>query len=141
MIAGVRGKDLDDARSLGAFDVLAIDDDKAIETFPAVDAIADTVGGDVAAKLIAKVKQGGSFGYSAGLPESAASQYPAIKFTRVLAKSDPSKVREFADDVRVGKFILPIGRRMPLREATEAHMLGEKGGIGKILLLPPNSQL
>ena len=140
VIAGVRGKDLDDARSLGAFDVLAIDDDEAIETFPAVDAIADTVGGDVAAKLIAKVKQGGSFGYSAGLPESAASQYPGIKFTRVLAKSDPSKVREFADDVRDGKFILPIGRRMPLREATGAHMLGEKGGIGKILLLAPDSQ-
>jgi NADPH:quinone reductase-like Zn-dependent oxidoreductase len=140
VIAGVRGKELDDARSLGVFDVLAIDDDKAIENFPLVDAIADTVGGDVAAKMIAKIKQGGSFGYSAGLPESAAAQYPAVKITRVFAKPDPSKVREFADDVRDGRFILPIGRRMPLREAAEAHMLGEKGGIGKILLLAPDLQ-
>src|SRR3984893_12512258 len=31
VIAGVRGKELDDARSLGVSDVLAIDDDKAIE--------------------------------------------------------------------------------------------------------------
>jgi hypothetical protein len=30
-----------------------------------VDAIADTVGGDVAKKLIVKIKQGGSFGYTA----------------------------------------------------------------------------
>ena len=140
VIAGVRGKDLDDARSLGVSDALAIDDDKAIEKFRLVDAIADTVGGNLAAKLIAKVKQNGSFGYAAMLPESAAAQNPTVKITRVLAQPDPSKVREFADDVRDGKFVLPIGRRMPLREAAEAHVLGEKGGIGKILLLAPDSQ-
>jgi len=139
VIAGVRGKDLDDARSLGVSDVLAIDDDDAIGTFRFVDAIADTVGGEVAAKLIAKVKQNGSFGYTAVLPENAAAQNPTVKITRVWAKPDPSKVREFADDVRDGKFILPIGRRMPLRDAAEAHVLGEKGGIGKILLLAPDS--
>src|SRR3984957_16776278 len=76
VIAGVRRKELDDARSLGVSDVLAIDDDHAIENFVLVDAIADTVGGDVAAKLIAKVKQGGSFGYTAVLPESAAAKNP-----------------------------------------------------------------
>jgi NADPH:quinone reductase-like Zn-dependent oxidoreductase len=73
-------------------------------------------------------------------PESAAAQNPTVKITRVLTQPDPSKVREFTDDVRDGKFILPIGRRMPLRYAAEAHVLGEKGGIGKILLLAPNSQ-
>jgi hypothetical protein len=41
-------------------------------------------------------------------------------------------VREFADDVRDGKFILPIGRRMPLRDAAEVHVQGEKGGIGNL---------
>jgi NADPH:quinone reductase-like Zn-dependent oxidoreductase len=131
---------LDDARSLGVSDVLAIDDDKAIEKFPLVDAIADTVGGEVAAKLIAKVKRSGSFGYTSVLPERAVVENPGVKITRVLTKPDPSKVREFADDVRDGKFILPIGRRMPLREAAEAHVLGEKGGIGKILLLAPDSE-
>ncbi len=139
VIAGVRGKDLEDARSLGVADVLAIDDDKAIEKFRLVDAIADTVGGDVAAKLIAKVRPNGSFGYASVLPEGAAAQNPAVKITRVSAQPDPSKVREFADDVRDGKFVLPIGRRMPLRNAAEAHVLGEKGGIGKILLLAPDS--
>ena len=140
VIAGVRGKELDDARSLGVSDVLAIDDDKAIENFRLVDAIADTVGGEVAAKLIAKVRQGGSFGYTAVLPESAAAQNSTVKITRVYTLPDPSKVREFADDVRDGKFVLPIGRRMPLRDAAEAHVLGEKGGIGKILLLAPDSK-
>jgi NADPH:quinone reductase-like Zn-dependent oxidoreductase len=140
VIAGVRGKELDDARFLGVSDVLAIDDDQAIKNFPLADAIADTVGGDVAAKLIARVKQNGSFGYTAVLPEGAAAQNPTVKITRVGARPDASKVREFADDVRDGKFVLPIGRRMPLRDAAEAHVLGEKGGIGKILLLAPDSQ-
>jgi NADPH:quinone reductase-like Zn-dependent oxidoreductase len=140
VIAGVRGKELDDARALGVSDVLAIDDKDAIEKFPLVDAIADTVGGEVAAKLIVKVKQGGSFGYASTLPENAAAKNPTVKIARVLTRPDPSKVREFADDVRDGKFVLPIGRRMPLCDAAEAHVLGEKGGIGKILLLAPDSQ-
>src|SRR5579862_6678039 len=106
VIAGVRGKELDDARALGVSDVLAIDDDKAIEKFRLVDAIADTVGGEVAAKLIARVKQGGSFGYTAVLPESAAATDPTLKITRVRTQPDPSKLREFADDVRDGKFVL-----------------------------------
>jgi NADPH:quinone reductase-like Zn-dependent oxidoreductase len=140
VIAGVRAKELDDARSLGVSRMLAIDDDKAIDKFPLVDAIADTVGGDVAARLIAKVKPSGSFGYTATLPGSAAAQNPTVKIARVAVKPDPSKVREFADDVRDGKFVLPIARRMPLRDAAQAHVLGERGGIGKILLLAPDSQ-
>jgi len=140
VIAGVRGKELADARALGVSDVLAIDDDQAIEKFSLVDAVADTVGGDVAAKLLARVKPGGSLGYTAMFPENAAAKNPTVKITRVGARPDPSKVREFADDVRDGKFVLPIGRRMPLRDAAEAQVLGEKGGIGKIILLAPDSK-
>jgi NADPH:quinone reductase-like Zn-dependent oxidoreductase len=140
VVAAVRGRELEEARSLGVSDVLAVDDDKAIESFRLVDAIADTVGGEVAAKLIAKVKQGGSFGYASVLPQGAAAQNPTMKIARVSTRPDPSKLREFADDVRDGKFVLPIGRRMPLRDAAQAHVLGEKGGIGKILLLASDSQ-
>ncbi len=139
VIAGVRAKELEAARSLGVSDVLAIDDDQAIANFRMLDAIADTVGGDTAARLIAKVKPGGTFGYAAMLPEDASAKNPTVKITRVGAKPDPSKVREFADDVRDGKFVIPVGRRMPLQDAAEAHVLGEKGGIGKIILLAPDS--
>ena len=140
VIAGVRRKEQEEARSLGVSDVLAIDDDEAIEKFRSVDAVADTVGGAVAGKLVPKVTPGGTFGYTAVLPENAAAQNPAVKINRVMAQPDAAKVREFADDVRDGKFVLPIGRRMPLRDAAEAHTLGEKGSVGKILLLAPNSQ-
>ena len=134
VIAGVRSRQLDEARVLGVADVLAIDDDEAIGKL-AVDAVADTVGGAVAAKLLARVKAGGRFGYASVLPEGAAALHPQVKITRVFAQPDPSKVREFLDDQRDGKFALPIGRRLPLQDAAEGHRLGEKGGIGKILLL------
>jgi len=140
VIAGVRTRQLEDARALGVSGVVAIDDDDAIAKLGLVDAIADTVGGGVAAKLIAKVKPGGSFGYASVLPEDTAALNPAVKITRVYAQPDPSKLREFADDVRDGKFVLPIGRRLPLRDAAEAHVLAEKGNIGKIILLAPGSQ-
>src|ERR1039458_3917002 len=120
-------------------DLVAVNDSDVTHVPDGVD-LADAVGCDVAMKLIVKIKQGGSFGYTAVLPESAAGQNPAVKINRVFAQPDPSKVREFADDLRDGKFVLPIGRRMPLHDAAEAHVLGEKGGIGKILLLMPDSQ-
>ena len=140
VIAGVRKKQLETAASLGTAGVVAIDDDEAIAKLPLVDVVADTVGGDVAAKLIARVKPGGTFGYASVLPENTQAVNPTVKITRVYAKPDPSKVREFADDVRDGTFILPIGRRLPLRDAAEAHVLGQAGGVGKIVLLMPDSQ-
>jgi hypothetical protein len=53
----------------------------------------------------------------------------------VFARPDPSKLREFADDVRDGKFVLPISYRLPLRDAGSAHDLIQKGGGGKIVLM------
>jgi NADPH:quinone reductase-like Zn-dependent oxidoreductase len=53
----------------------------------------------------------------------------------VFARPDASKVREFADDIRDGRFVLPIARRLPLREASEAHALAQRGGAGKIVLV------
>jgi NADPH:quinone reductase-like Zn-dependent oxidoreductase len=139
VIAGVRGKQLEEAEELGVAGVLAIDEEDALSRFAQVDVVADTVGGEVAGKLLAKVKDGGTFGYAATLPEKAAAEHPLATVTRVFAKPDAAKVREFADDVRDGKFTLPIGRRMPLGDAGEAQRLGEKGGVGKIVLLMQSS--
>lgn len=135
VIAGVRRKELHDAGLLDVHGVVAVDDDEAIANLGLVDAIADTVGSDVAARLMKRVKQGGSFGYTSAVPEGIERLNPTVTIKRVFAQPDPSRLREFADDMRDGKFILPIGRRLPLRNAAEAHVLGEKGGAGKIVLL------
>ncbi len=135
VIAGVRANQVSEASALNVAGVLAIDDDDAVAALPHVDGVADTVGGTAAGKLLGRVKDGGRFGYASVLPEGVVQLHPAVTIARVFAKPDPSKVREFADDVRDGKFVLPIGRRLPLREAAEAHRLSQAGGSGKIVLL------
>jgi NADPH:quinone reductase-like Zn-dependent oxidoreductase len=135
VIAGVRASQLPEARTLGAAAAVAIDDEAAIAALALVDAVADTVGGETAAKLFGRVKNGGNFGYASVLPEGVSQRNPTVTITRVFARPDASKIREFADDVRDGKFLLPIGRRLPLRNAGEAHALGQQGGAGKIVLV------
>jgi NADPH:quinone reductase-like Zn-dependent oxidoreductase len=54
---------------------------------------------------------------------------------RAVGRPDASKIREFADDVRDGKFILPVSRRMALSQASKAHALVQAGGAGKIVLI------
>jgi NADPH:quinone reductase-like Zn-dependent oxidoreductase len=135
VIAGVRARQLPEARALGVSDTVAIDDDAAIAQLESVDCVADTVGGETAAKLFSKVRNGGSFGYASVFPDGVSATNPAVKVTRVFARPDASKVREFADDIRDGKFVLPISRRLPLADAGYAHELVQKGGAGKIILV------
>jgi NADPH:quinone reductase-like Zn-dependent oxidoreductase len=135
VIAGVRARQIPEAETLGVSGVIAIDDDAAVATLAMVDGVADTVGGATAAKLFSRVKDGGKFGYVSVLPDGTGSGNPTVTITRVFARPDASKVREFADDIRDGKFLLPIGRRMPLSHAGEAHALAQAGGAGKIVLV------
>ena len=135
VIAGVRARQLKDAQALEVSGTLAIDDANAIGNLPLVDGVIDTVGGETAGMLFARVKNGGSFGYASVFPEGASAANPSVRITRVLARPDASKVREFADDIRDGRFVLPINQRLPLREAARAHVMAQQGGAGKLILV------
>jgi NADPH:quinone reductase-like Zn-dependent oxidoreductase len=135
LIAGVRARQLSEAASLGVSGTVAVDDESAIARLPMVDGVIDTLGGETAAKIFAKVKNGGSFGYASVFPDGVSATNPTVKVTRVFAQPDASKVREFADDIRDGKFVLPISQRLPLQDAAKAHALAQKGGSGKIVLV------
>jgi len=135
VIAGVRKASLKQAEELRADAVIAIDDHEALEKLGLVDAIADTVGGPTADILLTHIKPGGVFGTVVS-PPSAPLLNPTIEVNHMVVQPDASKVREFADDVRDGKFVLPIDRMMSLSEAAEAHAEIAKGNIhGKVLLL------
>jgi NADPH:quinone reductase-like Zn-dependent oxidoreductase len=135
VIAGVRKKQMDAAKTIGADQLVATDDDNAIANLPRLDVVADTVGGKTAEKLIAKVKPGGVFASVDGKPQNAA-KYPSVKAVFVFSKFDRKTLDFMAEAVRDGKLVIPIGRRLPLSEAAEAHAMAEKGGVGKILLVP-----
>lgn len=134
VIAGVLAKQMVEARSIGADQVVATDDDNAIANLPPVDAVADTVNGKTAETLIAKVRPGGVYASVVGPPRNA-EKYPAVKVMPVYSSADRKTLEFMAAAVRDGKLVIPIGPRLPLSQAAEGQAAAEKGGIGKVLLL------
>jgi NADPH:quinone reductase-like Zn-dependent oxidoreductase len=133
-IAGVLKRQIDGAKTVGADQFVATDDDTAIANLPPLDAVADAVGGKTAEKLIAKVKPGGVYASVVGAPQNAA-EYPSVKVVKVFSKFDRKALEFMAEAVRDGKLVIPISLKMPLSGAAEAQAAAEKGGVGKILLV------
>jgi NADPH:quinone reductase-like Zn-dependent oxidoreductase len=134
VIAGVLKSQMDEAKTVGADQLVATDDDTAIASLPLLDVVADTVNGKTAEKLIAKVKPGGVFASVVGPPKNA-EKYPSVRLVPVIGKADAKTLQFMAEAVRDGKLVIPISRKLPLREAAEAQAEAEKGGAGKILLV------
>jgi NADPH:quinone reductase-like Zn-dependent oxidoreductase len=134
VIAGVKKSQVKEAAALGADQVLALDDAAAMGKLGFVDAVADTVGGETAQKLLGKVKQGGVFASVLGPPANAA-MHPTVTIAPVHTQPDPMTLRTMAEDVAAGRLVIPISEMMPLEDAGNAQASAEKGGIGKILLL------
>ena len=134
VIAGVLKRQFGDTKTVGADQVVATDDDGAIANLPSLDAVADTVGGRTAEKLIAKIKPGGVYASVVGAPQNAA-EYPSVKVEAVFSKFDRKTLEFMAEAVRDGKLVIPISQKLPLSKAAEAQATAEKGAAGKILLV------
>jgi NADPH:quinone reductase-like Zn-dependent oxidoreductase len=133
VIAGVRGKQKAEAQELGAEQVVAIDDDAEIAKLPQLDAIADTVSGDTIAKLIPKIRKGGSLGSVLGEPPAAKGR--DLRVHAFMAHPDPRRLRELAEAASRGELEIPVEKTFPLAQAGEAQKLAERGGVGKVLLI------
>ena len=133
VIAGVLKRQLDEAKTVGADQFVGTDDDTAIANLPPLDAVADTVGGKTAEKLIAEVKPGGVYASVVDVPQNAA-KYPSVKMVHVFSQFDRKTLEFMAEAVRDGKLVIPISQKLPLSQAAQAQAAAEKGG-GKILLV------
>jgi NADPH:quinone reductase-like Zn-dependent oxidoreductase len=134
VIAGVLTRQLAQAASLGADQIIATDDPDALHSLSPVDAVADTVGGKTAETLLAHVKAGGVFASVVGAPQNA-GDYPGVKITPVYAGPDAKTLLFMATAVKDRRFGIPIGLRMPLQDAGKAHAAVARGGAGKVLLI------
>jgi len=134
VVAGVLKRQTDGARTVGAGQVVATDDEVAIASLPLLDAVADTVGRSTAEKLMGKIRPGGVFASVIGAPQNAAN-YPSVKVVFVFSKFDRETLEFMAEAVRGGKLVIPISEKLPLSEAAEAQAAAEKGATGKILLV------
>ena len=134
VIAGVRAKQKAEAETIGAHAVVALDDDAEIASLPELDAIADTVGGETIGKLLPKLKKSGVLATVLGKPPAA--DQAGTKVNEVFASPDAKRLYELAVDVRDRRLVIPISNRLPLSEIRKAQTLAEKGGQGKIAVLP-----
>jgi NADPH:quinone reductase-like Zn-dependent oxidoreductase len=136
VIAGVRKSQLEAAKNLGADEVVAIDDDDhALNGVAPVDAVANTVRGPTAGRLIEKVKPGGVFASVTGAPDNA-KDFPAVRVVAFVSRQDAKIVLQMAQAVGAGRLVIPIERKLPLKDAAVGHAAVEKGVGGKVLLLP-----
>lgn len=135
VIAGVRTKQKKEAESLGADQIVALDVDSDISSLPELDAIADTVNGDVIAKVIPKLKRGGVLGSVLGKPKAAEGR--DIQVRAVIAEPNPEILRKIAEAVCRKEFKIPVAKKFTLSQAAEAQRLAEQGTVeGKIVLVP-----
>ena len=134
VIAGVLKRQVDQALAAGADSAVALDDAKALDALPLVDAVADTISGPVADVLIGKVKAGGVFASVLG-PPSTAAEHPEVEMRTMQVKADPLIQLRMAHAVVEGRLSIPLGPRFRLKDAARAHEAAEKGSAGKILLI------
>lgn len=133
VLAGVRRAEMEEAESLGAQQIVAIDDEKELEKLHDLDAVADTVGGPTAERALRALKESGVFGTVLGAPKGASERN--VRVAGFMAQPDASRLYELADDAARGSFRIPIAKTMPLDQAGEAHREAEKGhSHGKIIL-------
>jgi NADPH:quinone reductase-like Zn-dependent oxidoreductase len=133
VLAGVKASHRAEAESLGADGVALIDSDAEIARLPALDGIADTVGGQTIQKLLVKLKPGGTIGSVLG--ETPGAKDKGFVVNAFMTRSDPKRLGLLAQAVADGRLAIPIARRLPLAEAAAAHELAERGVSGKVLLL------
>jgi NADPH:quinone reductase-like Zn-dependent oxidoreductase len=135
VIAAVRESQRAEAEKLAVERVVALDNEREMETVHDLDAVADTVGGPMETRIAKTLKDGGVWGSVIGGPKHPPER--GIRVEAFMAQPDASRLYELADEVARGLLVIPIAKTLPLTQIQEATKLAESGGAGgKIVLLP-----
>jgi NADPH:quinone reductase-like Zn-dependent oxidoreductase len=81
------------------------------------------------------VKPGGAYASVSGLPERV-KEHPDIRAWKFQSRPDARRLADLGRAVAAGNATLAIGACYPLRLAATAHTALERGGAGKIILIP-----
>jgi NADPH:quinone reductase-like Zn-dependent oxidoreductase len=134
VIAGVRSGQRAEAEKLGVDEVIAVDDEKQLNSLKELDAVADTVGHDVIDRLIPHIRKNGVLATVVGRPKSADGK--DLQVHEVWAEPDAKQLEKLAAELALGEFSIPISKRLKLAEIRQAHAVAEKGGGGKVIITP-----
>ncbi|HEY3493970.1 MAG TPA: NADP-dependent oxidoreductase [Polyangiaceae bacterium] len=133
VIAGVRASQRELAESLDVDAVVALDEPGELERLPLVDAVADTVNGDVMESLLVRIRPGGVLGTVLSEPKGARDRLLTVR--TMLAHPDSTRLSDLASALARGELALPIDGTYPLAEVRTAHQLAEQHGVAKVVLV------
>ena len=133
VIAAVRSSQADEARSIGAHQVIALD--TAAPDDLHFDHVGDTVGGPAVATLCRHMRPGGRICTAATDPIDPEGLRATPEF--MFLHQDGPRLADLLKNLASGTLSLPIARAMPLASAAEAQTLVRIGGVGgKVVLVP-----
>lgn len=133
VIAAVRSAQADEARAIGAHEVIALD--AAAPGDLRFDHVGDTVGGPAVAALCRQMAAGGRICTAATDPIDPEGLPATPEF--MFLHQDGPRLADLLKNLASGALSLPVAREMPLASAAEAQTLVRNGGIGgKIVLVP-----
>lgn len=135
VIATASGVNVDFVRSLGADQVIDYQTTNFENGVKDVDAVIDTVGGDLIARSLKVIRNGGKYITMAGQvdPEAGTARDILVTMSR---RADPSKLEQIAQLLESKKVVPVVGKTFPLGQARQAQELSQTGhGRGRIVLL------
>ena len=133
VLAGVRASQREEAATLGADVVVALDDPKDLGHYHELDVVADTIGGTVQGQTIKLLKDGGTYASVIGGPKQDPGR--GIKIEAFMVQPDASRLYELADEVARGALVIPVGGTFPLAEIKKATQKAEAGNAGGKIVL------
>ena len=125
---------LEFVRSLGADDVIDYNATRFETVLKDMDAVIDTVGGDLPERSLQVIRPGGIFvTIAAMLPEDAGKAHNIRAVS--AGRASPDTLKQVSELIEAKQLKPVVGELFPLAEARQAHELSQTGhGRGRIIL-------
>jgi NADPH:quinone reductase-like Zn-dependent oxidoreductase len=135
VIGTASGKNTGFVEELGANEVINYETTDFSSQVKDIDMVFDTRGGEVQQKSLTVLKPGGIIVSTVGIADEAAVKAKGLRSAAYMAQSRTKDLQQIAELIDSGKVIPVISKIFPLKDAAEAHRMGEKGHVrGKIVL-------
>ena len=125
VISTASAANLDYVRGLGADTVIDYTKQDFAQVVSGVDAVFETVGGDVATRSFAVLRPGGRIAFIASGAKAPASPRPDVQALRPAVGRDRPHLQRIVALVEAGAVRRPEVTVFPLAEAAEAHRISE----------------
>jgi NADPH:quinone reductase-like Zn-dependent oxidoreductase len=121
VIASVLPSDMEQARLLGADEVISIPGDESQRLYGTLDTAIDTVGGATQMELFAYLRRGGTLISSVCAPDAPRARRCGIEAKCILVDVNTAELEAISGLLDSGRLHARIGQVLPLAAARQAH--------------------